>query len=259
MTIRLTVLGSGSAGNATCIVGNGSRLLLDAGFSCRQLGARLEAVGVTPAGLDGIVVTHEHVDHVRGAALFARKHDVPIYCTPSTARAAGLDGVDGAALRSIIPDEPFAVGGLQIKSFPVPHDAVETIGCTVECNGARIGYATDFGHAADSVRQGLADCDLLILEANHDVAMLQSGPYPEQVKRRVLGRHGHLDNETSARLASEVVSERTGCIVLAHLSAKNNRPDLALAAVGKRFERDGRKKPGLYAAGQAEPSPWFEI
>jgi phosphoribosyl 1,2-cyclic phosphodiesterase len=89
--------------------------------------------------------------------------------------------------------------------------------------------------------------------------MLQSGPYPEQVKRRVLGRHGHLDNETSARLASEVVSERTDCIVLAHLSAKNNRPDLALAAVGRRFERDGRRKPGLYAAGQAEPSPWFEI
>ncbi len=259
MAIRLTVLGSGSAGNATCIEGDGSRLLLDAGFSCRQLTARLEAVGVAPASLAGIVVTHEHVDHVRGAALFSKLHEVPIYCTPFTARAAGLDGGDGAVLRSIASDEPFAVGGLRVNPFPVPHDAVETIGCTVECNGARIGYATDFGHVADSVRQGLDDCDLLILEANHDVAMLQDGPYPEQVKRRVLGWHGHLDNETSAGLASEVVSPRTGCIVLAHLSGKNNRPDLAMAAVQRRFERDGRRKPALYAAGQAAPSPWFDL
>jgi len=257
--MRLTVLGSGSAGNATCIEGNGSRLLLDAGFSCRQLSARLEAVGVRPATLDGLVITHEHVDHVRGAALFAKTYGVPIYCTPSTARAAGLDRADGAPLSSIKPDEPFSVGGLSVRPFPVPHDAVETIGCAVECNGARIGYATDFGHASDGVRLGLRDCDLLILEANHDVGMLKSGPYPEQVKRRVLGRHGHIDNETSAGLASDVVSERTGCIVLAHLSARNNRPDLALGAIGARFDRDGRTKPALFAAGQAAPSPWFEI
>lgn len=259
MTIRLTILGSGSAGNATCVEGNGSRLLLDAGFSCRELGARLDAVGVRPAELDGMVITHEHVDHVRGAALFAKKYDVPIYCTPSTARAAGLDRVDGAALRSIVPDEPFAVGGLRVNPFPVPHDAVETIGCTIECNGGRVGYATDFGHPADSVRRGLAGCDLLILEANHDIAMLQSGPYPEHVKRRVLGRHGHIDNQAAAGLASDVVSERTGRIVLAHLSTKNNRPDLALAAVGMRLERNGRRAPGLFAADQAGPSPWFEI
>lgn len=259
MAIRLTVLGSGSAGNATCIEAKGTRLLLDAGFSCRQLSARLEAVGIAPSALDGIVVTHEHVDHVRGAALFARKYGVPVYCIAATARAAGLDDADGVTLRSIVPDRSFPVGGLQVNPFPVPHDAVETIGCTVEFEGGRVGYATDFGHAADSVRQGLAGCDLIILEANHDVAMLRNGPYPEQVKRRVLGRHGHIDNETSAGLASEVASERTGCIVLAHLSAKNNRPDLALAAVGNRFDRDGRRKPGFYAAGQAEPSPWFEV
>jgi phosphoribosyl 1,2-cyclic phosphodiesterase len=258
MAIRAAILGSGSAGNATCIEGGGSRLLLDAGFSCRQLTDRLAAIGVAPESLDGIVVTHEHADHVRGAARFSTTHGVPIYCTPKTARAAGLDA-DGLPILPIEADRPFAIGGLEVSPFPVPHDAVETIGCAVISGGARIGYATDLGHAAEAVRIGLGDCDLLILEANHDAAMLDSGPYPEMVKRRVRGRHGHLDNETSAGLVSEVVSERTLRVVLAHLSARNNRPDLAIAAVRRRLDRDGRRRPGLCAAGQDAPSPWFEI
>ena len=258
MAIRLTVLGSGSGGNATCIEGGGARVLLDAGFSCRELRDRLRAVGVEPHRLDALVITHEHADHVRGAAVFSRTFRVPIHCTGATVRAAGLDINGAPAVREVVPGVPFALGDLRFRPFPVPHDAVETVGYGIECGSTRVGYATDLGHAGDDAREGLRDCDLLILEANHDIAMLQAGPYPYIVKQRVLSRHGHLDNESSAVLACDVASERTRRIVLAHLSRTNNRPDLALQASRRCFERAGRKAPLLHPAGQSAPTPWFE-
>jgi len=259
MHIRVTVLGSGSAGNATLIEGDGARVLLDAGFSCRELAARLRGLDVAPDRLDALVITHEHADHVRGAERFCRTFGVPVYATRATARAAGLaDALDGA-LHEVTPGTPFAIGGLTLMPFPLPHDAVDTVGYTIECGDARVGYATDLGHATDAARRGLRDCDLLILEANHDVGMLQAGPYPAMVKQRVLGRHGHLDNDSSAALACEAVTDRTRHLILAHLSRTNNRPDLALQATRQCFERDGRRAPRLYAASQARASPRFEI
>ena len=259
MGIRLAVLGSGSAGNATCIEGEGARVLVDAGFSCRELTARLRAIGVEPHRIDGVIVTHEHADHVRGAPLFSRTHGVPIYCTRATHRAAGLDRQKVHATVEIDPGTPFAIEGLTIRPFRVPHDAVETIGCTIEGNGARVGYATDLGYGAEAVRKGLRDCDLLILESNHDMEMLRAGPYPETIKRRVLSRHGHLDNESAADLAAESVSDRTRSLVLAHISRTNNRPDLALRAARDGFDRAGRRAPRISAADQGRPSSWFEI
>ncbi len=259
MAIRLVVLGSGSAGNATCIEGDGARILLDAGFSCRELTLRLRAVGVEPHRLDALVITHEHADHVRGAALFSRTYNVPVYCAPETARAASLERQGAHAPIPVGAGVAFAVGPLSLTPFPVPHDAAATVGYAVECGGVRVGYATDLGHTAGPVRDGLRDCDLLILESNHDVEMLRAGPYPEVVKQRVLSRHGHLDNETAADLACEVAGERTRHLVLAHLSRTNNRPDLALAAARRSFERAGRRAPALHAADQAAASPWFEV
>jgi phosphoribosyl 1,2-cyclic phosphodiesterase len=259
MAIRLVVLGSGSAGNATCIEGGGARILLDAGFSCRELAGRLQAVGVDPHRLDALVITHEHADHIRGAALFSARHRVPIYCTEATFRAAGLRRQGIAAHVSVEPGRAFTVGGMTLHPFEVPHDAVETLGYSVECDGGRVGYATDLGHDPDPVRRGLRDCDLLMLESNHDLEMLQAGPYPYVVKQRVLGRHGHLDNETAAALACDVASERTARLVLAHLSRTNNRPDLALRAARRGFERAGRRPPELHPADQWVPSPWFEV
>jgi len=263
MGIRLVVLGSGSAGNATCIEGGGARVLLDAGFSCRELGARLGGMGVEPRRVDALVITHEHADHIRGAALFSRTHRVPLYCTPATFRAAGFEraGVHGHGVFEHVPVEPgtsFDVGGLRFRPFPVPHDAAETVGYAVECDGGRFGYATDLGHDAVPVREALRDCDVLMLESNHDVEMLRRGPYPQVVKDRVLGRHGHLDNETAAALLCDVATARTRRIILAHLSRTNNRPDLALTAARREFERCGRKAPALHPAGQAAPSSWFE-
>lgn len=262
--MRVVVLGSGSAGNATCIEGGGARLLLDAGFSCRELASRLRAVGVEPHRLDGVLVTHEHADHVRGAALFSKTYKVPLYCTPATFRAAGLSraaphGHGAHAHREVEPGASFAVGGLMVAAFPVPHDAVDTVGCTVSCDGKHFGYATDLGHDPEPVRRALDDCDLLMIESNHDVDMLREGPYPVIVKQRVLGRHGHLDNETAAALLCDVATARTGRVILAHLSRTNNRPELALLAARREFERRGRRAPDLHPAGQSAPSPWFEV
>ena len=263
MGIRLVVLGSGSAGNATCIEGGGARVLLDAGFSCRELGARLQAVGVEPRRLDALVITHEHADHIRGAALFSQTHKVPLYCTAATFRAAGLGraGIHGHGVFAHVavePGVPFEIGGLRLRPFSVPHDAADTVGYAVECEGGRFGYATDLGHDAGTVREALRDCDLLMLESNHDVDMLRRGPYPQVVKERVLGRHGHLDNETAAMLLCDVATERTRRVILAHLSRTNNRPDLALSAARRAFERVARKSPDLHPAVQASPSSWFE-
>jgi phosphoribosyl 1,2-cyclic phosphodiesterase len=259
MAIRLVVLGSGSGGNATCIEGGGARILLDAGFSSRELSARLSAVGIEPRRLDAILITHEHADHIRGAELFSGRHRVPIYCTSETFRAAGWDGERARAHVPVLPDVPFEIGGMSITPFPVPHDAVHTVGFAVECGGARVGYATDLGHCGGAVREGLRGCDVLVLEANHDVEMLRAGPYPEVVKQRVRGRFGHLDNETAADLAREVATDATRLVVLAHLSRTNNRPDLAVRAARRSFEAAGRRAPAIHPAGQSAPSPWFEV
>ena len=259
MAIRLSVLGSGSAGNATCIEGGGARILLDAGFSSRDLTRRLRAIGVEPHRIDGLLITHEHADHIRGAAVFSRTHGVPVYSTGATARAAGFDAERLHGRHEVISGVPFAIGDMTIHPFSVPHDAVDTVGFVVENHGGRVGYATDLGHGAPAVLDRLRDCDLLILEANHDIDMLESGPYPVSVKRRVLSRHGHLDNVASAEIAASVASERTGKIVLAHLSRTNNRPELAIRSTRREFERAGRKPPSLYAADQRVPSPWFEV
>ena len=297
MALRLAVLGSGSGGNATLIEGGGARILVDAGFSCRGLVQRLRYVGVEPEEIDAILLTHEHGDHLGGAAAFSASFGVPIHCTRGTARAAGLPmaGSRGHALgaqasmwdrrgtfavaepgagESHGPGEPavpvahpveagraFDIESLTVRAFGVPHDAVETVGFIVSDGaggGAQVGYATDLGHVPAAVRDWLKDCDLLIMEANHDVGMLRAGPYPEAVKERVLSRHGHLDNLAAADLLCDVARERTRTVVLAHLSRTNNHPDIALDAVRRRFAEHGRRAPELMAADQARPGAWLE-
>jgi phosphoribosyl 1,2-cyclic phosphodiesterase len=258
MAIRLAVLGSGSGGNATLVEGGGVRVLVDAGFACRGLVKRLRFAGVEPEAIDALLITHEHGDHVGGAAAFAAGFGTPIYCTRGTAAAAGF-AATGAVVRGVAAGVPFDLGDLRVVPFAVPHDAAEAVGYVLEAGGARAGYLTDLGHGPKAVREALRDCDMLVLESNHDRDMLRHGPYPESLKARVMGRHGHLDNEAAADILGEVAGRTTRAVVLAHLSETYNSPALALGAAGRCLAARGLRVPDLHAADQRRPSPWFEV
>lgn len=234
--MKVWVLGSGSAGNAVLVETRGLRLLVDAGFGTRTLARRLEATGVEPESIDACIVTHDHHDHVRGAAAAVQKWYWHVWATPGTARCAELDGV---------PVTEFAAGAtlrfdaLEVQTFATPHDASDPVGLTVTdtATGARAGICYDVGHASDAVRALCADVDVLVLEANHDPGMLWAGPYPPWLCQRIAGGRGHLSNPAAARLAQESVSRRLAHVVLAHLSETNNAPAMAHAAVSSALSR----------------------
>lgn len=227
MALRVTVLGSGSSGNLTLVEGRHGRIAIEMGLSERQASKRLRAAGVEPSTLDAVLVSHEHSDHVRGAPLFSRKNGVPVYTTRAAAAAAGLEASSLAGLVPIEPGEEFQVGGMNVRTFPLPHDAPDTVGYVVEEEGTRLGYATDLGHPSALAAERLRGCEIMVIEFNHDPEMLRSGPYPPYVKQRVMGRHGHLSNRQGAELLSQTVTASTRTVFLAHLSQRNNDGGLA--------------------------------
>jgi phosphoribosyl 1,2-cyclic phosphodiesterase len=239
--LRVTVLGSGSAGNLTLVEGSRGRIALEMGLSEREAARRLRGCGIEPGSLDAVFVSHEHVDHARGAALFSRRNGVPVYATPVTARAAGFDAADLAGLVEVETGAALEVAGLRVAAFPLPHDAAETVGYVVEDGGATLGYATDLGYPSALAVERLRGCRILIVEANHDVAMLRSGSYPPHVKQRVLGRQGHLSNDQAAELLREVVTASTRSVHLAHLSERNNDGRLAVEAARAALRDAGRE------------------
>lgn len=237
--MKVTILGSGSDGNSTLIEADGTRILIDAGFSGRDLERRLAVVEVDPASLSGIVITHDHSDHTRGMGIAARRWGVPLYLTPRT-RAACHKLLSGAEeLRDYDSAEPFRIGPLLVEPFLTVHDAVDPVAVTVRDlgTGSKLGIATDLGRPTASVRHALAGCDLLILEANHDETMLWNCPYPWSVKQRIASSHGHLSNRAAAELARELHHADLGAVVLAHLSDSSNDPGLAAEVVGSALER----------------------
>ena len=254
MALRVTVLGSGSGGNLTLVEGSRGRIAIEMGLSEREAARRLRACGVEPRELDALFVSHEHGDHVRGAPLFSRRHGVPIYTTAATARAAGLAALELGGLVEIEPGGETICAGMSVRTFPVPHDAADTIGYVVEEGGARLGYATDLGHPSALVMERLRGCEILVVEANHDVEMLRSGTYPAHVKQRVLGRHGHLSNDQAAELLRETVTPATRSVFLAHLSERNNDGRLAIGAGRRALRAGGRDEVRLELTWQARPS-----
>lgn len=258
MGFRVVVLGSGSSGNSTLVEGRRGRLLVDCGLSARETARRLNQVGCAPGSIDALLVTHEHADHAGGAAMISRRFGVPIYATPATAAASGLrdDGVAGLVHTG--PGRPFRVGDLLVSPFPVPHDAVDNVGFVIECEGTRLGYATDLGHATGLVVERLKECDVLVAEANHDPEMLRNGPYPWAVKQRILGRHGHLSNDEMAGLVSLVAGARTRHLFLAHMSRTNNTPALAVQACRRGLESAGRPRAAVHVTHQRQVSEVVE-
>jgi len=227
-------------------------LLIDIGFSARETGRRLRQVGVEPEEITAILLTHEHGDHVAGAAVASRRWKVPIFCRPSVAVAARLED-KGAGEVQDLPLKSFDLGTMAITPFSVPHDAVETVGFVVEAEGLRLGYATDMGQVTDTVVHHLSRCHILAVEANHDVDMTRLGPYPWHLKERILGSRGHLSNEGTAELLARAAGPETCKVVLTHLSDTNNTRELALSGAREGLDRSRNTTVDLEAASQEGP------
>jgi phosphoribosyl 1,2-cyclic phosphodiesterase len=294
--VRFTVLASGSKGNCTVVTGGRTRILVDAGLSCREIFRRMRLAGEEPDTLDAIVVTHEHSDHVGGLAVTARKLGIPVYFTEGTHRAwmrwltprrqmtyaqwleqcrkqaaerqaeteAGIDegepdeadvGGSGSpelgiaesgqndsapvaptrqkdptwlpAVEYFQAGQPFEIGDIAVSPFTIPHDAADPVGFVFSAEGVRMGFATDLGYIPPNVKAQLTCLDLMLLESNHDLEMLRDGPYPWQVKQRVLSRVGHLSNEAAAQFLENGYDGQAAYVILAHLSESNNLPELA--------------------------------
>jgi phosphoribosyl 1,2-cyclic phosphodiesterase len=231
--LTVCVLASGSRGNAVYVSDGITSVLLDAGLSGKEIQRRMQQRGLEPSLLTALVVSHEHNDHVHGVGVLARRYGLPVYITRKTLRAtaAHLGRVD--RLEHFDCGTDFRIGELLLHPFSTSHDAVDPAGFSVRRNGVKIGIATDLGTAPAMVRHHLRDCRMVILEANHDTAMLERGPYPWSLKQRVKSRTGHLSNNASARLLQTVQHEGLEWVVLAHLSETNNTPALALDTVSR--------------------------
>lgn len=257
--LRVVVLGSGSSGNAVVVEHGAQRLLIDAGFSARELERRLRRVGVEPRSLSGLVLTHEHQDHVSGADRLARRHGLPLYATAGTLDGTRLSDAVRRRAEVIRSGAPFVVGAFELRPFAIPHDAREPVGLRVaDALGRSVGLVADLGTRTQLAWEALRDVDVLLLEANHDLDLLRTGPYPWSLKQRVASRHGHLSNHDAARGVVELVHERLQFVVLYHLSRTNNRPALAVAEIGEALTRAGAPTQ-LVLSDQLEPTPWLEV
>ncbi len=253
--MRLVPLGSGSRGNATLVELGSLRFLVDAGLSAKVLHERLLQAGVEPRTINWIVLSHEHEDHARGVGRFSRLYGVPLLSSPQTLEALNLSPAHLAGWRPLAEGGLTDLGPVRIDSFPVPHDAARPVGFVLHGEGMRIGFATDLGHATTLVIERLRGCEVLMIEANHDDAMLQAGPYPWALKQRVGGRMGHLSNEETAGLLRETTTGNSRAVVLAHLSEKNNRPGLARRVCAAGIAEAGAHRVTLRVASPQTSTP----
>lgn len=259
--MRVAVLGSGSRGNAVVVDGGaGRRILLDAGFSCREIEKRLAALGIAAESLDAILITHEHGDHVRGADRLARRWRLPIYATAGTlANARGLSEAARRLARPIASGVPLEVAGFVVEPFAVPHDAAEPVGLVLTApDGCRLGLAGDLGSRSRLAWARLAELEVLLLETNHDLDMLRSGPYPWVLKQRIASSHGHLSNRAAADGLPELLCDRLRWVVCYHLSQTNNMPQLAAEEVAMVLAREGSRA-AVAVGDQDRPGEWIEV
>lgn len=229
MAITVSVLGSGSRGNATFIKTERVRLLIDAGMSRRETAKRLESIGEDPDGIDAVFITHEHNDHAAGLKTLLKDLPATAYMTWGTSRSlqAAEYEMNGSSVIQIKPGTAFALGDVQVMSFRVPHDASEPVAFSITCGGVKITQLTDIGYMPEYVAEHLRGSHLLILESNHDLEMLRVGPYPWNLKQRLMGRYGHLSNLAVARFLRDQYDGMAEHVVLAHLSSRNNHPEIA--------------------------------
>ena len=228
-------IASGSSGNCTYAGAGHTAVLVDVGLSGKKIAEGLNAIDRKPEDIDAILITHEHIDHIAGLGVMARRHHLPIYATPGTIEylyASGQVGkIDPGLLHRVHADESFTIGELTVEPFRISHDAAQPVGYRLSCSGKSVAVATDMGCYDDYIISHLKELDGIVLEANHDVNMLEVGPYPYPLKRRILGERGHLSNELAGRLLCDILNDHMEKILLGHLSKENNYEALALATV----------------------------
>ena len=258
--IRFASLASGSKGNCLLVEVGASRLLLDCGLAPRDTTRRLARLGLEPADITGIIVTHEHDDHVGGVFAFASKHAIPVWLTHGTFRAAAESGkADEAAtvqVNMVDARTSFAVGAIQVLPYTVPHDAREPVQFVLSDGAFRLGVLTDIGASTRHVEEALSGCEGLVLECNHDLDLLWASGYPKWLKQRISGPFGHLDNGQARALLASLDRSRLQHVIGAHLSQQNNRPDLARRALALAL---GCEDEWVGLADQEEGFAWREL
>lgn len=272
MSVNFTILGSGSAGNCAYVETGETRILVDAGFSPRQIRTRLASIGRTPENLSAILVTHEHSDHIAGLLGLADKFNIPVFCNRGTQDATmwtfkekwskktnlALENAD--TFKSKIDWRLFEtgadleIGDVSVSTFSIPHDAQDPVGFIIRTAAGNIGFATDLGHVTKLVTERIRSANVLVLESNHDVKMLQDCPRRSwALKQRILGRHGHISNVTAAETVAQIMSASLRQLYLAHLSRECNTPELAQNIMAEQLHQIGAKHVQLHVAGQDVP------
>lgn len=259
-TVFLGALGSGSSGNAFIIEYQDQALIIDQGFSRKELLKRMECAGFDPDKLCGALLTHEHSDHCRGSRVFCDALSLPLYTTAKTARYLSLHGSLPRHVCAFEAGENFELGNFAIKSFSLPHDAVDPVGFQISCGDIRIGFATDFGYAPENIRRELRGCNALVLESNYDREMLMNSSRRLELKRRIAGVRGHLGNLESCQLLPNIVDDNTRLLMLAHISSECNTHELVadnFRSVLQQLDTCG--KVHFEILFQDRPSPRFSI
>lgn len=233
--MRLTSIASGSSGNCIYAGSDHTHILIDSGISGKRIEQGLRSIEVDPSELDGILITHEHTDHIQGLGVMARRYHIPIYTTEKTIdylkECSGLGCIDLGLFHNIIPQKDFQIGDLSICAHRIWHDALDPVCYTIQQAYKKVSIATDLGDYNDELIEQLKECDILFVEANHDSKMLEVGPYPFQLKKRIMGQFGHLSNDRCGDLINLLYSERLRYVFLGHLSKENNFPALAYETI----------------------------
>lgn len=261
--MELCSIASGSSGNCICVGSDNCHVLIDAGISGKRIEAGLNTIDLKTEEMQGILVTHEHIDHIAGLGVLARRYGIPIYATEGTIGAVlhtkSVGKIDESLFRTIEPDVSFAIGDLTIEPIAISHDAAEPVAYKIKHEGKAAAVMTDLGKYDGHIIEKLKNLDVLLLEANHDVRMLQAGSYPYPLKQRILGDRGHLSNERSGQLLGQVLHDKFQHIILGHLSRENNYPELAYETVRLEVETGENPYKGddfpMFVAKRDEVSP----
>ncbi len=237
--IRFISLISGSSGNASFISDGKTNLLVDCGMSGAKLKQALNSIDVLPESIDALLITHEHIDHTRGAGVISRRYNIPVFATAGTHRNMDAGKLADENINVVTNGTSFELGDIAVTPFSIPHDAAEPVGYTFNISGERCAVATDIGRMNNTILDAVRGCKSVILESNHDIEMLRCGSYPFPLKQRILGEFGHLSNDVAAKTALELVKSGTEHIMLGHLSQENNRPEIAMLESYNLLSREG--------------------